>query len=68
MKTPEGLTDDEFKSICAVQNLLIVKGASFAKPGYARLAFCVSEQTILNSRRAFFAVAEELKIEHRKEL
>ena len=68
MNTPEGLTDDEFADICHEENLLIVGGGSFAKPGYARLAFCVSETTIVNSRKAFFAVAEKLGIEHRSSL
>ncbi len=61
MKTPNGLTDQEFSAICAKHNLLIVSGSSFARPGYCRLAFCVSEKTIVGSRKAFEAVAEELK-------
>ena len=68
MNTPKGLTDEEFSKICAKQNLLLVKGSSFARPGYCRLAFCVSEASIRNSRKAFFAVAEELGISHRAEL
>lgn len=68
MNTPEGLTDDEFSDICHDENLLIVGGAAFAKPGYARLAFCVSEKTIVNSRKAFFAIADKLGIPHRSEL
>ena len=68
MNTPKGLDDAEFAAICAKQNLLLVKGSSFARPGYCRLAFCVSETSIRNSRKAFFAVAEELGLEHRKEL
>ena len=65
MNTPEGLTDDKFSEICASKNLLLVKGSSFSRPGYCRLAFCVSESTIRNSRQAFFAIAEELGISHR---
>ena len=68
MNTPEGLTDDEFSAKCASKNLLIVKGSSFSRPGYCRLAFCVSESTIRNSREAFFAIAEELGISHRASL
>ena len=41
MNTPEGLTDDKFSDICASKNLLLVKGSSFSRPGYCRLAFCV---------------------------
>ncbi len=68
MNTPKGLDDNEFAEICAKKNLLLVKGSSFSYPGYCRLAFCVSEQTILNSRKAFFAIAEELGLEHRASL
>lgn len=68
MNTPEGLTDDKFSEICATKNLLLVKGSSFSRPGYCRLAFCVSENTIKNSRKAFFAIAEELGISHRASL
>ncbi len=67
MNTPKGLEDGEFAAICAKHNLLLVKGSSFARPGYCRLAFCVSEVSIRNSRKAFYAVAEELGISHRKE-
>ena len=62
MKTPEGLTDTEFQDVCAKYNLLLVPGASFKRPGYMRLAFCVSEQTIKNSREAFANIARELGI------
>ena len=62
MKTPNGLSDSEFGDVCAKHNLLIVPGASFSRPGYCRLAFCVSEQTIINSRKAFEAVAAELNL------
>jgi aspartate aminotransferase len=68
MNTPKGLSDAEFAEICAKQNILIVPGAAFSCPGYCRLAFCVSETSIRNSRKAFFAVAEELGIEHKAEL
>ncbi|MBQ6017938.1 MAG: pyridoxal phosphate-dependent aminotransferase [Clostridiales bacterium] len=68
MNTPKGLTDEEFAAKCASHNLLLVKGSSFARPGYCRLAFCVSEVSIRNSRKAFFAIAEELGLSHRTEL
>lgn len=60
MKTPSGLDDSQFAEVCAKHNLLLVPGASFKRPGYCRLAFCVSEKTIINSRKAFEAVASEL--------
>ena len=68
MNTPNGMSDADFAAVCAKQNLLLVPGKSFSCPGYCRLAFCVSETTIKNSRKAFFAVAEELGINHRAEL
>ena len=68
MNTPNGMSDANFAAVCAKQNLLLVPGKSFSCPGYCRLAFCVSETTIKNSRKAFFAVAEELGINHRAEL
>lgn len=68
MNTPKGLTDAEFASVCAKQNLLLVPGKSFAREGYCRLAFCVSEKTITGSRKAFFRIAEELGLSHRAEL
>lgn len=68
MNTPNGLTDQEFADVCAKQNLLLVGGKSFSRPGYCRLAFCVSEMTIRNSRKAFFKIAEELGLKHRAEL
>lgn len=65
MKTPAGLTDNEFQDLCAEENLLIVPGAGFARSGYMRLAFCVSETSIVNSRKAFYAIADKLNISHR---
>ncbi|MCQ2515889.1 MAG: pyridoxal phosphate-dependent aminotransferase [Saccharofermentans sp.] len=62
MKTPAGLTDKEFADVCAKYNLLLVPGASFSRPGYCRLAFCVSETTIKNSKAAFEKIALELGI------
>lgn len=62
MKTPDGLTDVEFQEVCAKYNLLLVPGASFKREGYMRLAFCVSEKTIRNSREAFAKIAKELGI------
>lgn len=61
MKTPDGFTDTDFQDLCAKYNLLLVPGASFKRPGYMRLAFCVSETTIKNSREAFFKIAEEIR-------
>jgi len=54
--------EDE-KAFCAAAkkyNILMVPGSSFACPGYVRLAYCVSYDTIINSIPAFKKLAEEL--------
>lgn len=51
MKSPVA---DE-KEICEAgkkYNILMVPGSSFACPGYVRLAYCVSYDTIINSCRS----------------
>lgn len=40
-------------------NILMVPGSSFACPGYVRLAYCVSYETIVNSLPGFGRLAEE---------
>jgi aspartate aminotransferase len=40
-------------------NLLLVPGSGFGGPGYFRIAYCVSEQTIQNSLPAFTRLAQE---------
>lgn len=40
-------------------NILMVNGASFMAPGYVRLAYCVSYETIENSMAGFKKLAEE---------
>lgn len=40
-------------------NILIVPGSSFACPGFVRIAYCVSYETIVNAMPGFKAVAEE---------
>ena len=40
-------------------NLLLVPGSSFACPGYVRLAYCVSYETIVNSLPEFKKLAAE---------
>ena len=58
MKTP--IEDNKFCEVCAKYNVLVVPGSAFKREGYARLAFCVSEKTILGSKDAFEAIAKEL--------
>lgn len=53
--------EDE-KAFCAAAkkyNILIVPGSSFACPGYVRLAYCVSYETIVNSLPKFKELAKE---------
>lgn len=55
--------EDE-KAFCAAAkkyNILIVPGSSFACPGYVRLAYCVSHETIVNSLPKFAELAAEYK-------
>lgn len=42
-------------------HILMVPGSSFACPGYVRIAYCVSYETIKRSLPAFQALAEEYK-------
>jgi len=53
--------DVEFKNRAMKYNLLIVPGSAFKGPGYFRLAYCVSLQTIQDSLPAFEALAKEFK-------
>lgn len=56
--------EDE-KAFCATakkHNILIVPGSSFACPGYVRIAYCVSYETIMNSMPGFKALAEEFQV------
>ncbi len=43
-------------------HILIVPGTSFACPGYVRIAYCVSNETIVNSLPAFQKLADEFNI------
>jgi len=50
------------KVFCATAkkyNLLLVPGSAFACPGYVRIAYCVSYETITNSLPKFKELAEE---------
>lgn len=50
------------KEFCATgkkYNILMVPGSSFACPGYVRLAYCVSYETIVNSLPKFAKLAKE---------
>lgn len=51
--------DKEFCQLAKKHNILMVAGSSFASPGYVRLAYCTSYETICNSLPAFAKLAEE---------
>lgn len=53
--------DVEFKNRALKYNLLIVPGSGFGGPGYFRLAYCCSLETIKNSLPAFESLAKEFK-------
>ena len=58
LKTPE----PDAKAFCRramKENLLVVPGDSFGTPGYVRVAYCVSRETILRSLPAWKKLAEE---------
>lgn len=58
VKTP---TSDETEFVRRAKNyhILVVPGSSFACPGYVRIAYCVSYETIIHSLPYFKALAKE---------
>ena len=58
VKTPVP-NEKEFCEAAKKYNILIVPGSSFACPGYVRLAYCVSHETIVNSLPKFKELAKE---------
>lgn len=54
--------DVKFCNMAKEKNILIVPGTSFTCPGYARICYCVSYDTIKNSLPAFKQLAQELNI------
>lgn len=51
--------EKEFVNAGKKYNILMVPGSSFACPGYVRLAYCVSYETIVNSLPEFEKLAKE---------
>ncbi|HIU25139.1 MAG TPA: pyridoxal phosphate-dependent aminotransferase [Candidatus Copromorpha excrementigallinarum] len=49
----------EFCNTAKKYNILMVGGSAFACPGYVRLAYCVSYETIVNSMEGFKKLAQE---------
>lgn len=52
--------DKEFASIAKKYNILIVPGSVFGCPGYVRIAYCVSYETIINSLPKFKELMNEI--------
>ncbi len=57
VKTP--VDDKEFCERAKKYNILMVPGSTFACPGFVRIAYCVSYDTITNSLPQFKKLAEE---------
>lgn len=53
--------DREFVNKAVKYNLLLVPGTGFCCPGYFRISYCVSKDTIVNSIPAFEKLAQEFK-------
>lgn len=60
MKSPVA-DEKEFCAAAKKYNILIVPGSAFGCPGYVRLAYCVSYETIVNSLPKFAELAAEYK-------
>ena len=52
----------EFCAAAKKYNILMVNGAAFMAPGYVRLAYCVSHETIMNSMDSFKKLAAEYNL------
>lgn len=51
--------EEEFVQAAKKHHILFVKGSAFACPGYVRIAYCVSYETIQNSLPAFAKLAAD---------
>lgn len=61
---------DDDVAFCAKakeHNILVVPGKSFACPGFVRIAYCVSYETIVNSIPAFQALMDEINEENTRD-
>ena len=57
LKTP--IEEQSFIEKCKKHRILTVSGLAFECSGYVRIAYCVSEETVLNSLESFRLVAKE---------
>ncbi|MFG6325725.1 MAG: pyridoxal phosphate-dependent aminotransferase [Lachnospiraceae bacterium] len=53
--------EKQFCSLAKEENIIIVPGSSFACPGYVRLAYCVSYETIESSIPAWKRLMDKIK-------
>lgn len=53
--------EKKFCELAKKYHILVVPGSSFACPGYVRIAYCVSYDTIINSLPGFTKLMEEIK-------
>ena len=60
VKAPNGDANAFSERSKLAHNLLVVPSDAFGCPGYLRVSYCVSRQTIINSIPAFRAMMEEL--------
>ena len=58
VKSPES-DEQRFVARAKTHNLILVAGSTFAMPGYVRIAYCVSPDTIRRSMPRFEALAAE---------
>lgn len=50
---------DDFYKVAMKHEILVVPSDSFGYPGYVRLAYCVSKETVLNSIESFKALKKD---------
>jgi len=63
-KTP--IDDVEFVGLLQKELILTVPGSGFGRPGHLRIAFCVNDDTIINSMPGFKKVMMEVNNRHTK--
>ncbi len=54
-------SDKDFCDAAKKYNLLLVPGSAFACPGYARIAYCVSYETVIRALPKFKELMAEIK-------
>jgi aspartate aminotransferase len=61
VKVPDNWNDDDMAYVNHLKkyNILCAPGSGFGGKGWFRIAYCVSEQTILNSKNAWIKARKE---------